>query len=215
MEILETSYAHDFTLIEDAAYEALRYEGDAIAPLIALDADRSGGIDKSRVVYCGTFSKTIAPGLRVGWIAAARELIAKLVLVKQAADLHSGSLVQMAIHRVVSDCFFERLPLLRDTYRARRDAMLAALAREMPSGVEWTRPQGGMFIWMTLPQGIDAASSLERAVREAKIAFVPGRAFHFDGTGQNTLRLSFTLCDKDKIDLGIARLGALLKADAR
>jgi DNA-binding transcriptional MocR family regulator len=213
-EILEAAYTHDVTLIEDAAYEALRYEGDAITPIVSIDAERSGGIEKSRVVYCGTFSKTIAPGLRVGWIAASRELISKLVLVKQAADLHSGSLVQIAIHDVVSKCFFDRLPLIRDTYRARRDAMVDALAREMPPGVEWTRPEGGMFVWLTLPSGIDTARLLERAVRETKIAFVPGGAFHFDGTGRNTLRLSFSLSDEAKIDLGIARLGGLLKSAA-
>jgi len=117
----------------------------------------------------------------------------------------------MVMHEVVQETLPQALGPIRRAYRARRDAMLAALAAEMPPGVAWTRPQGGMFIWLTLPEGVDAAALLQRAVAEARIAFVPGRAFHADGSGANTLRLNFSLADTARIAEGIARLGALLR----
>lgn len=210
-ELLAAAAALDLPLVEDAAYAALRYEGEAPPPLLALDAARQGGIDASRVLYCGTFSKTVAPGLRLGWVAAPREVVRRLVLIKQASDLHSPSLAQMVLHEVVEEVLPAGLGAIRRAYRARRDAMLAALAREMPPGVSWTRPAGGMFLWLTLPPGVDAAALLVRAIAEARVAFVPGRAFHADGSGANTLRLNFTLADEARIGEGVARLGALLR----
>ena len=198
-------------LIEDAAYSALRFEGEAIPSCLALDVARKGGIEESRVVYCGTFSKTVAPGLRVGWICAAGELVQKIVLAKQAADLHSASLSQMIIHRVVSGQVEGVSPLILKTYRGRRDAMLAALGRHMPEGVRWTRPKGGMFVWVTLPEGMDGGALLVAALRE-KIAFVPGAAFHADGTGRNTLRLAYSLQDEGVIEEGMTRLGRVVRA---
>lgn len=202
--------AGDLPLVEDAAYVALRYEGEALPSLLALEAARTGGVDAGRVLYCGTFSKTVAPGLRLGWLVAPLPVVRRLVLVKQASDLHSPSLAQMVMHEVVQQVLPQALMPLCDTYRARRDAMLAALAREMPASVHWTAPKGGMFLWLTLPASIDAASVLARAISEARVAFVPGRAFHADGSGGNTLRLNFTLADAARIAEGIARLGALL-----
>jgi hypothetical protein len=209
--LLDAAAALDVPLIEDAAYEALRYDGDALPPLLALDAARAGGIDAARVLYCGTFSKTVVPGLRIGWIAAPLPVIRRLVLIKQASDLHSASLSQMVMHEVVQETLPQALEPIRAAYRARRDAMLAALAATMPPGVTWTRPQGGMFIWLTLPTAIDAAALLPRAIAEARIAFVPGRAFHADGAGANTLRLNFSLADVAQITEGVGRLGALLR----
>ena len=211
--LLEAAAALDLPLVEDAAYEALRYDGAALPALLALETARTGDIDAARVLYCGTFSKTVAPGLRLGWVAAPLPVIRRLVLVKQASDLHSSGLSQMAMHEVVQQVLPEALMTIRAAYRARRDAMLAALAREMPPGVRWTRPEGGMFLWLTLPQRVDAASLLARAIAEARIAFVPGRAFHADGGGAHTLRLNFTLADLTAIDEGIARLGALLRTE--
>jgi DNA-binding transcriptional MocR family regulator len=210
-ELLAGAAALDLPLIEDAAYEALRYDGEPVPSLLALDAAQSGGIDGGRVLYCGTFSKTVVPGLRLGWVAAPLPVIRRLVLIKQASDLHTASLTQMVMHEVAQDVLPQHVAPIRDAYRARRDAMLAALAREMPSGVRWTEPQGGMFVWLTLPGKIDAAALLERAVAEAQVAFVPGRAFHHDGTGAATLRLNFSLADETRIGEGIARLGALLR----
>jgi len=209
--LLDAAAALDVPLVEDAAYEALRYDGEALPSLLALEAARAGGIDAGRVLYCGTFSKTVVPGLRLGWVAAPLPVIRRLVLIKQASDLHSASLSQMVMHEVVQETLPKALGPIRRAYRARRDAMLVALAAEMPPGVAWTRPQGGMFIWLTLPEGIDAAALLQRAIAEARIAFVPGRAFHADGSGANTLRLNFSLADAARITDGVARLGALLR----
>ena len=208
--LLDAAEALDLPLIEDAAYTALRYDGAALPPLLALDA--KAGIDGARVLYCGTFSKIVAPGLRLGWVAAPLPVIRRLVLIKQASDLHSASLSQMAMHEVIEAVFPACLAPIRATYRARRDAMLTALRREMPAGVRWTEPQGGMFIWLTLPEGEDTAALLARAIAEARVAFVPGRAFHCDGGGAHTLRLSFSLAPPPQIDAGIGRLGALLRA---
>lgn len=208
--LLDTAAAWDLPLIEDAAYEALRYEGESLPSLLALDCARSGGIEAARVIYCGTFSKTVVPGLRLGWVVAPSEVIHRLVLIKQAGDLHSPTLTQMVMHRVVQEHLPQGLEVIRNTYRARRDAMLAALARAMPKGVTWTRPEGGMFIWVTLPAGMDAGALLKRAITEARVAYVPGQAFFDDGTGANTLRLSFSLSDEAKIATGIGRLGELI-----
>jgi DNA-binding transcriptional MocR family regulator len=210
LRLLEAARALDLPLMEDAAYSALRYDGAPLPPLLALDA--KDGVDAARVLYCGTFSKIVAPGLRLGWVAAPLPVIRRLVLIKQASDLHCASLSQMAMHEVIVEGFPDGLAPIRATYRARRDAMLAALRREMPPGVRWTEPQGGMFIWLTLPEGQDTAALLARAIAEARVAFVPGRAFHCDGTGAHTLRLSFSLAAPAQIDAGIARLGALLRA---
>jgi DNA-binding transcriptional MocR family regulator len=210
--LLDATAAQDLPLVEDAAYAALRYDGAALPSLLALEAARAGGIDAGRVIYCGTFSKTVAPGLRLGWVAAPRPVIRRLVLIKQASDLHSPSLSQIVLHEVVTVSPPEALDRIRRTYRSRRDAMLRALAAEMPPGIRWTEPEGGMFVWLTLPERIDAAALLKRAIAEARIAFVPGRAFHWDGGGANTLRLSFSCADEARIADGIARLGRVLAA---
>ena len=213
--LLAAAAALDLPLIEDAAYEALRYDGEALPSLLALESARTGDIDQGRVVYCGTFSKTVVPGLRLGWVVAPVPVIRRLVLIKQASDLHTQTLSQMVMHEVAAETIPDCLGPIRATYRARRDAMLAALSAAMPMGVSWTRPQGGMFIWLTLPAGSDAAVLLQQAVSEARIAFVPGRAFHADGSGANTLRLSFSRAEPVQITEGIGRLGALLRRQAQ
>ncbi len=209
--LLDAAAALDLPLVEDAAYEALRYDGATLPPLLALETARTGDIDGVGVFYCRMFSKTVAPGLRLGWVVAPLPVIRRLVLVKQASDLHSSSLSHMVMREMVQQVLLHALTAIRAAYRARRDAMLAALAREMPPGVCWTRPEGGMFVWLTLPEGVDSAVMLARAIAEARIAFVPGRAFHADGSGADTLRLNFTLADPAEIGEGIARLGALLR----
>ncbi len=211
VRLLDRAEALGIAVIEDAAYQALRYDGEPVPPILATDIARSGGIENTRTIYCGSFSKTLAPGLRVGWVCAASPVIERLVLIKQAADLHSPTLNQIATERVARAMFDDHVAGLRRVYGARRDRMLAALSREMPEGVTWTRPEGGMFVWVTLPEGTDSAQLLERAVREARVAFVPGGAFFPDGSGRNTLRLSFSCADDARIDEGIARLGRLLR----
>jgi len=210
LNLLDLAAALDVPVIEDSAYRELRYEGEDVPPVLALDVARAGHIDRTRTIYCGTFSKTLAPALRIGWICAAAPLIQKLVLVKQASDLHSATLNQMAMHRVATAVYGPRLPDLRAAYRRRRDAMLAALQRHMPADCHWTKPEGGLFVWVSLPDGMDGAELLARAVREARVAFVPGKAFFGENARANTMRLSFSLSSEQAIETGIARLGELV-----
>lgn len=208
--LLDLADALAVPLIEDAAYSAIRFSGVPVPSCLALDVRRRGHIDNSRVLYCGTLSKTISPGLRVGWICGAQAVVGKVVLAKQAADLHSPSLNQMVIHRVASTDYGTVVPKVVDLYRRRRDAMLAALSAHMPAGVRWTRPDGGMFVWVTLPESMDGAALLGRALDEEQVAFVPGAAFFADGSGRNTLRLSYSRQSEETITEGMARLGRLV-----
>lgn len=209
--VLDLAGELDIAVIEDAAYRALRYDGEGVPPILALDCIRSGGIDKARTLYCGSFSKILSPGMRVGWVCAPRHVVEKLVLMKQASDLHSPSVNQMVMHRVAEAVFDDQLEKLIGAYRERRDGLLGALEANMPEGVTWSHPEGGMFVWVTLPEGTDATELLARSVKEARVAFVPGNAFYADGTGRNTLRLSFTLATRRAVSEGIPRLAALLK----
>ena len=195
-------------VIEDAAYRALRFSGEALPGLQALDVAARGALDASRVVYLGTFSKTVAPGLRVGWVCAPRALIAKLTLINQASALHVSSINQMAMLSLVEGALDGLVTKARAHYRRKRDAMLGALARHM-GGLTWTKPEGGLFVWLTLPEGVDAAALLPRAIAQG-VAFVPGRAFHPDGGGANTLRLSYSLPDPQRIEEGVRRLAGLV-----
>ena len=208
--MLDLAEEMNIAIVEDAAYEALRYDGDPIPPILALDIARCGDIEKTRTIYCGSFSKTLAPGLRVGWVCAAKPVIEKLVLMKQASDLHSSSLNQMMIAHVAETIMTDHVAMLRSTYKMRRDHMLNALEGQMPTGVEWTQPEGGMFIWVTLPVGVKSSDLLAKSLETERVAFVPGHAFFADGAGENTLRLSFSCATEDKIDEGIARLGRLI-----
>ncbi|WP_106745495.1 PLP-dependent aminotransferase family protein [Yoonia maritima] len=201
----------NIAVIEDAAYQSLRYDGDAIPPVLALEIARKGSIEDCRTIYCGSFSKTLSPGLRVGWVCAAKPVISRLVLMKQAADLHSATINQIAITKVAKACFDEHVSKLRSAYKKRRDYMLNALSKHMPDGVTWTQPEGGMFIWLTLPDHMDGATMLAKSLETQRVAFVPGRAFHADGSGGNTIRLNFSLPDEATIEEGIKRLGALLR----
>lgn len=212
--LLDLAEALDIPVIEDAAYQALRYDGAPVPPILALELARKGAIDACRTVYSGSFSKVLSPGLRVGFVVAAAPVIQRLVLMKQAADLHSPTLNQIATDHVARAIFDEHTAMLRRVYGARRDAMLAALARHMPEGVRWTRPEGGMFVWLTLPEDMDGADVLARSLRTEKVAFVPGRAFFADGSNGNTLRLSFSCADEATIEEGMTRLGRLLGAAA-
>jgi hypothetical protein len=200
----------DIAIIEDAAYQHLRYDGQAIPPIMALDIARKGGIENTRTIYTGSFSKTLAPGLRVGFVVAAMPVIRKLVLMKQAADLHSSTINQIAIEHVASRGFDAQVAKIKAVYSKRRDAMLAALDKYMPKTATWTRPEGGMFVWVTLPEGMDGAELLAKSIATEKVAFVPGKAFYADGSNANTLRMSFSCADEAMIEEGIKRLGRLI-----
>ena len=213
--VLDLAEALDIALIEDGAYQSLRYDGEALPPLLALEIARKGSIDACRTIYCGSFSKTLSPGLRIGWVCAARDVVSKLVILKQAGDLHTATLNQMAMNTVARTVFEGQVTRIHSAYAARRDHMLAALKREMPEGVSWTEPEGGMFIWATLPEGLDGASLLETSLESERVAFVPGQAFFPDGTGANTIRLSFSCASAEMIDAGIGRLGKLIRAQTK
>lgn len=210
-KVIDLADEMDIAIVEDAAYQTLRYDGEAIPPILALEIARKGSIEECRTLYCGSFSKSLAPGLRVGWVCAAKDVISRLVLMKQAADLHSATTNQIVTDLVARDQFETHVAKLRTVYKARRDHMLAALAREMPEGVSWTKPEGGMFVWVTLPQGMDGADLLAQSLKTERVAFVPGRAFFADGSNGNTLRLSFSCADEAAIDEGIKRLGRLIR----
>lgn len=213
--VLDVAEGLGCLILEDAAYTALRYEGEEVPSIAALNVARVGGIDRSRTLYCGTFSKTLAPALRIGWVCGPRAIVHRLTLAKQATDLHSGTLDQIVMHAVAERCYDERVTAARARYRERRDAMLTALDAHAPTGMEWTRPQGGLFVWVTLPPGIDGRRLLERAVAEAGVAFVPGAAFFAEEAMANTLRLSFSLAAPEAIESGIARLCELIRDEAQ
>ena len=180
-ELVLLADKYGIPIVEDDPYGQLRYEGEHLTPLVVLDRENLRGDDGysiGNVLYLSTFSKTLAPGLRLGWIVAPPDVIAKLVQLKQGADLHTSTFVQMVAHEVARDNFLdEHVKLIRRIYRERRDVMLEALTRNFPPEVTWTRPLGGLFLWVTLPEGADAAELFEAAVRE-NVAFVPGDCFY-------------------------------------
>ena len=208
--LLDLARELEASVVEDAAYRALRFSGEPLPSLQALDVAATGSLEASRVVYLGTFSKTVAPGLRVGWVCASKAMIAKLVLITQASELNVSIINQIVMQRIASRLHGDLIERAREHYRLRRDALLAALAAHMPAGVSWTRPEGGLFVWVTLPEGVDGAALLARSVEEVNVAFVPGGAFHPDGGGANTIRLSYSLPSPEAIREGVRRLASLL-----
>ena len=208
--LLELADATDMTLIEDAAYRELRFAGKALPSLLALDIARSGSIEQARTLYCGTFSKTISPALRLGWVCGPKAVIEKLVLLKQGSDLHVSTINQMVGWRTVTEGYEQHLSRLRNAYGAKAQATLEALDRHMPQGVTWSKPEGGMFVWLRLPEGIDGKDLLARAIAEERVAFVPGAPFFAETAADNTIRLSYSLPTAAEIDDGMARLARLI-----
>jgi 2-aminoadipate transaminase len=219
-ELIALSDRYGIPIIEDDPYGQLRYEGDHQPSLVVLDAafQKNDGPYRGNVIYLSTFSKTLAPGLRLGWVVAPQEVILRMVQAKQATDLHTSTFVQMVACEALERGVVERnVQRVRDVYRRRRDLMLHSLERAFPDptmGVRWTRPQGGLFLWIELPAGIDSANVLLAAVQQ-KVAFVPGRSFHPDGGGANTLRLNFSNATEAQIVEGIARLGRVITAQLK
>lgn len=211
--LVEPARRHALLIVEDAPYHELRFEGDALPRLITLDGtarEHGGRGYAGNVIALGTFSKILSPGLRVGWVVAAPQVIAKLVQAKQGMDLHTATRNQMIAYELAASGFLrQHAQLIRDTYRQRRDAMLATLHASFPPGVHWTQSHGGMFLWLTLPRVCDANEILPEAVAQ-QAAFVPGAPFHANGGGANTFRLNFSNATPEKIAEGIARLGTVL-----
>jgi DNA-binding transcriptional MocR family regulator len=212
--LLDLAERTGMTLIEDAAYRELRFEGEPVPTLLALDVARSGSIDEARTLFCGTFSKTISPALRIGWVCGPRPVIDKLVLLKQGGDLHVSTINQMTAFGAVSEGYEQHLGVLRAAYGAKARATLDALDRHMPAGVAWSRPQGGMFVWLTLPQGMDGKVLLEQALAEERVAFVPGEPFFAEVPAANAIRLSYSLPTEAQIEDGVARLARLIARSA-
>ena len=213
-QLIEIADKYGVPIVEDDPYGQLRYEGEHIPSVVALDSEfrgENGGHYSGNVIYLSTFSKLLAPGLRLAWVIAPPEVTRKLVMAKQAADLHTSSFNQYVAHEVAKGGFLdEHIKVIRATYKERRDVMIEMMEEMFPSGVTWQKPLGGMFLWGILPEGMDAAKVLESAI-EKKVAFVPGVAFHPTGGGENTMRLNFSYSDPDTIREGITRLGTTLK----
>jgi 2-aminoadipate transaminase len=208
-KLVALSEQYGIPIIEDDPYGQLRYEGEHIAPLLVLDRTnlaRDNGYKMGNVIYLSTFSKVLAPGLRVAWIVAPPEVISKLVQLKQSTDLHTSMFTQMAIYETARDGFLdEHVKLIRATYKERRDAMLQALHDFFPPEVSWTHPQGGLFLWVTMPPGVDSSRLLDAALRQ-NVAFVPGDPFFPDGDTASHMRLNFSNAQPEMIHEGIRRL---------
>ncbi len=201
-------------IVEDDPYGQLRYDGEHIPSVATLDSryrNEDNGEYTGNVIYLSTFSKLLAPGLRLAWVIAPPQVIRRLVMTKQAADLHTSSFNQHVAYEVAKGGFLdEHVKVIRATYKERRDVMLELMDELFPSDVRWTKPQGGMFLWGMMPENVDAAEVLKVAI-ERKVAFVPGAAFHPNGGGKNTMRLNFSFSSPENIREGISRLALTLK----
>jgi 2-aminoadipate transaminase len=215
-EVVFLADKYGIPIIEDDPYGQLRYEGEHLHPLVVLDREnlrRDGGYSIGNVIYLSTFSKTLAPGLRLGWIVAPPEVITKLVQLKQGADLHTSTFNQIVAYEVARDGFLdEHVKLIRQIYRERRDVMLAALKEFFPPEVTWTHPQGGLFLWVTLPEGMDCPKLFEAALEE-NVAFVPGDSFYPRNGNEASphMRLNFSNATPEQIREGIRRLSVAVK----
>jgi 2-aminoadipate transaminase len=202
LRLLELAREHDVLVIEDNPYGRLRYEGEHVPNLRSMETD---------IVYLGTFSKVFAPGLRVGWVTAPRPILDKYMMAKQAADLCSSSFAMHLLDRYFHEnAWTKNVEALIDTYRVRRDTLLAALEEHFPEDAKWTHPNGGFFVWATLPEWLNTSEMLPRAL-EAKVAYVPGAGFYPDGSGTNCMRLNFSFPSPEEIQEGVKRLGKVIK----
>lgn len=203
--ILEICRRHDILILEDNPYGLLGFDDE---PMRAMRADEAEG-----VIYLGSFSKTFAPGFRVGWALAPHAVREKLVLAQESATLCPPSFSQMAVSAYLTNHDWQgQIKQFREMYRERRDAMISALEDLMPAGCRWNVPNGGFYVWLTLPPGIDAKAMLPRAVT-ARVAYVPGTAFYADGFGSSSMRLSFCYPTPERIQEGVRRLAAVLEAE--
>jgi 2-aminoadipate transaminase len=205
-ELVALAKKNGVAVIEDNPYGDLWFDAPPLKSLFELANDPEG-----HVVYLGTFSKTLAPALRVGWVIGSETLLDKLTLAKQSADLQSSTFNQFIALEIARSGLLEKhAPILRAAYRERRNAMLEALQKHFPKDAVWTKPAGGLFVWVRLRADLNALELLPRAV-ENNVTFVPGEDFHADGTGQNTMRLNFSNATVEQIHCGIERLARVLR----
>jgi 2-aminoadipate transaminase len=212
-KLVELADRYGVPIVEDDPYGQLRFEGEHLPSLVWLDSQFRGddGSYTGNVIYLSTFSKLLAPGIRLAWVIAPEQVIRKLVQSKQAADLNTAAFNQMVAYEVGKGGFLdEHVKFIRQVYKERRDVMLETMEEIFPREVRWTKPQGGMFLWGILPDWMDAAEVFKIAI-ERKVAFVPGASFHPNGGGNNTMRINFSYSNPDKIREGVTRLGTLLK----
>jgi len=212
--LVELADAYGVPIVEDDPYGQLRYEGEHQTPVVVIDDEmraKEVPIYSGNVIYTSTFSKILAPGLRLAWVVAPTEVIKKLVQAKQGTDLHTATFNQYIAYELANSPWMKtHIQLIRKVYKERRDTMLQALEANMPEGVHWTHPKGGLFLWMTLPEGVDTSKIFSEAVAQ-KVAFVPGGSFHPLGGGENTMRLNFSNSKPEMIDEGIKRLAKVIK----
>ena len=218
-KLVDISARTGVPILEDDPYCSLRFAGEPLVPLIAIDMSRypenaqARSYVKGNVIYLNTFSKTLAPGLRLAWAVCPPEIAEQFVMAKQGTDLHTNALAQTIAYEFMRRGWLpDQVKRIRDTYLERRDAMCEAIEEHFPEEVSYTRPDGGLFLWVRLPERLDSTELLKEAA-ERKVAFVPGRPFFVDGSGKNTLRLSFASVPPDTIREGIRRLGAVIKAE--
>lgn len=202
--LVELAAEHKLFIVEDDPYGELRFEGHDVTPLYAMH--------KENTIYLSTFSKTLAPGLRLGWIVAPERVMVPLLQAKQGADLHTSTLIQYLAYDICQRGLIRaHVKQIRTIYRERRDVMLRTMEEAFPPGVTWTHPQGGLFLWVRMPEKIDSQELLRIAIDE-KVAFVPGNAFYPDGQGgRNCMRLNFSYSPPEIIEEGIQRLGRAIK----
>jgi len=194
---------HGIMFIEDDPYNEIRFEGEFQAPVYALNPEQT--------IWCGSFSKMVSPGLRTGWICAPKELMPHLLRIKQASDLHTNNIVQRLIYRFLCDSDpEEHLLKVRSAYKAQKDCMIESIKRHFPEGIGYTNPEGGMFIWATLPETLNSEELIKLAIQE-KVVFVPGKSFFTTDEGHRNMRLNYSNSSEEMIEEGIKRLGTIIK----
>jgi 2-aminoadipate transaminase len=204
-QVLDICERAGLLVVEDDPYGMLSFEGDAPLPLRA--RRREG------VFYVSTFSKTFAPGLRVGWILAPHAVREKLVMMSEANVLCPSAFAQSAVTQYLTTMpWREQIKSYREIYRERRDALLTALHDRMPAGTTWTHPTGGLFVWVTLPEGLDSKAMMPRSIA-ARVAYVPGTGFYADGTGRGNMRLNFSFSSPDRLREGVRRLAGVMEQE--
>lgn len=202
--MVQIAREYDLLIIEDSPYRDLRYEGKEIPALISLDRDR--------VIHLGTFSKTLAPGFRLGWVIANNEVVNRIVVAKQSADLSASVFDQAIAARYLEKGLFDRnMEKTIYQYRMKRDLMIGCFSRYMPEGVKWTTPEGGLFLFVTMPDGMLASEILKETLK-LNLAFVPGEIFYCNGGGQNTMRINFSYMDLNRIERGVEILSSVIKS---
>ncbi|MDV6375037.1 PLP-dependent aminotransferase family protein [Deinococcus sp. ZS9-10] len=208
--LVELTGQYGVLVIEDDPYGQLRFTGEAAPSLYELGLEYAGDVDSSHIIYCSSFSKTLVPGLRDAWVQAAAPIISKLVQAKQGADLHTPTLNQMIVTELLDDVLPRQIETVKKAYGERAGIMLGHIKQQFPGGVEYTTPEGGMFLWVTLPQGLDSTQMLVRALTR-NVAYVPGSPFFALGGGENTLRLSYSSATPEQIETGIKALGETIR----